>query len=215
MMDRTIVYVSSNREDPEFEKRIQADLLEKAGDIPIVSVTQAPTNLGTNICVGDVGTSGYNFCRQVLIGCEAATTPIVIAAESDCVYPEEYFKFTPPKLDRMYRCSNIAVLKYQQGFYKKDSSTFASVCGREWYIQHLKDHFAARPNARMWDETLKSWPTAWGRKFLDSYETFDTQYAAISFKTGRGMRLHTRTFKDELDYLPGWGTVEEFRKKYL
>lgn len=213
-MTRTILYYSSSREDSDFEQRIINDLLEKAGDIPIISITQKPMELGQNICVGDVGASGYNMCRQILIGLYAAKTDLIIAAEADCVYPPDYFTFTPPRLDAMYRCNNLAILKYNQGFFKKDSSTFASVIGRRHYIDLLEAHFASG-TGRLWEPLLKSWPKVWGRKFLESYEEFSTEYPCVSFKTGNGMRMQTHTEPDELQALPYWGSAEDFRKKYL
>ena len=49
----TIIYCSSNKELPEFEAKIVANLLKNCGDLPIISVTQKPMDLGRNICVGD------------------------------------------------------------------------------------------------------------------------------------------------------------------
>lgn len=68
MITKSIVYYTSNHEKPEFEQKIIDDLLSKRGDLPIISVTQKPMDLGTNICVGDVGLSYLNARRQMLIG---------------------------------------------------------------------------------------------------------------------------------------------------
>lgn len=212
--DRTIIYYSSNREPSDFEEKVMVDLVKKAGDIPIISVTQKPCNLGKNICVGDVGASGYNMCRQVQIACEVATTKFVISAEADCLYPPDYFTFTPKRDDICYRNKNIAVLKYKRGFYKKDSSTFSQIIGREFYLKRLGELFGIKPNHPTWDASLKSWPKAWGRNFMDEFEYFSTKYPAVSFKTGKGMRRHTNTQGKELMELPYWGTAESLRREY-
>jgi len=212
--DATILYYSSNKEAPEFEDRIIADLIKKSGGLPIISVTQKPMDLGKNICVGNVGASGFNMCKQILFGCMNTTTDFIISAEADCVYPEDYFTFRPKRLDVCYRNTNIAVLKYKQGFYKKDSSTFAQIIGREFYIKRLQKLFSIKPDHPMWDASLKSWPKAWGKKFMDEFEYFETKYPCVSFKTNKGMRRHTNTYGEELMELPGWGTVSEFRKQY-
>lgn len=212
---KTIVYISSNKETPEFEAKTRATLLKNCGDLPIVAVTQKPVDLGpncNNIVVGDVGASGFNFCRQMQIGVEAAKTKFVVAAESDCIYPPEYFEFTPPKIDAVYRNSNIYVLKHKQPLFKKRSSTFAQIAGRDFLLNRLNYILKDQPQ---WNLEMFSFPKEIGLKFLEGYEYFNTKIPCVSFKTGNGMRLHTVT-KDEPVYeLPYWGTVDEIRKNYL
>ncbi|MCK9371413.1 hypothetical protein M0R04_15975 [Candidatus Dojkabacteria bacterium] len=61
-MSATIVYCSSNMEKEEFEGKIKENLVKVCGDLPIISVTQKPINLGTNICVGeDIGELNGSF----------------------------------------------------------------------------------------------------------------------------------------------------------
>jgi len=102
-MKGAVIYISSNREKPEFEEKIIKDMLSKKGDLPVFSVSQKPMDLGTNKCVGDVGTSGFNFCRQLEMVIEMADVDYVVSCEADCLYSPDYFKFVPPKLDRVYR----------------------------------------------------------------------------------------------------------------
>lgn len=207
----TVIYLSSNREDPEFEKKIQEDLLSKHGDISIVSVTQKPVDLGRNICVSDVGVSGYNFIRQVLIACENATTLYVTHAEADCLYSPDYFTFVPPRLDACYRNSNVYVQKYGQDYVcKKQGSTFSSVVGREFYIKRLKELFNG---LLMWNTEMKNFPKEIGKKYFDHYEFFETRYPCISFKTGKGMRRHSPSDEKPMYELPYWGSIRELRKK--
>ncbi len=211
-MTKTIIYLSSNREDPEFERKIQVDLLSKCGDIPIVSVTQKPMDFGKNICVGDVGASGFNFCKQVLIACESASTDFVIHAEADCVYSPDYFDFTPPRLDACYRNSNIYVQKYGQDYVcKKTGSTFSSVVGREFYVERLRKLFEGLP---MWSTEMKNFPKEIGKKFFSSYEYFETEYPCVSFKTGQGMRKHSPSDEVPVYELPYWGSIKNLKEKY-
>lgn len=215
-MDATIVYLSSNTETSAFERKTQEMLLKNCGNLPIVAVTQKPVDLGpncTNIVVGNVGASGYNFCRQMQIGVAAAKTKFVIAVESDCIYPPEYFEFRPPVVDAVYRNSNIYVLKHKQPLFKKRSSTFAQIAGRDFLLGRL-NYIFADPKLPQWNLEMFSFPKEIGLKFLEGYEYFTTKIPCVSFKTGNGMRLHTVT-KDEPVYeLPYWGTVEHLRKEY-
>ena len=101
MGDLTAIYYTCNRERPEFERRIQETLLEAMGDIPLISVSKKPIDLGHNICVGDVpgGDSSQNAYRQFQIGARAATTKWVCPVEADFLYPPEYFTFEPERED--------------------------------------------------------------------------------------------------------------------
>jgi len=68
LSDRTIIYYTGCTEDPVFEQRIIDDLKKKAGDIPIISVSRKPIDLGTNICVGEKPVSYTSEWKQLLIG---------------------------------------------------------------------------------------------------------------------------------------------------
>jgi len=211
-MKATIIYVSSNMESPEFEEKTRLDLIEKAGDLPIVSVTQKPVDLGFNYCVGDVGASGFNFCRQVQIACAFAMTPIVISAESDCLYSPDYFDFRPERLDIPYRNTNIYVQKHKQNhFCKKSMSTFSQVIGREFYIKRLEHLFEGQP---MWNTDMKNFPKEIKKKLFRKFETFETKAPCISFKTGKGMRKYSASDGVPVEVLPYWGSVKDLRKKY-
>jgi len=212
-MNATVLYYTSNREDTEFEQKVRDDLLSKIEDLPLISISQKPMDFGKNICVGDVGTSGFNMCRQVQIGCEAATTPFIISAEADCLYSPDYFDFRPPKMDACYRNTNIYILKYQREYFKKkSSSTFSQIIGREYYLKRLAELFKGAPQ---WSTEEKNFPRERGKKFFNKFEYFETEDPCISFKTGKGMRQHTTTFDEKFYELSYWGTCEEFRKEYL
>ncbi len=208
-MTKAIIYLTSNRENPIFEEKIQVDLLTKCGDIPIVSVSQKPIDLGKNICVGDVGVSGFNFIRQVLIACENTNADYVIHAEADCLYSSDYFTVEPPRLDTCSRNSNVYVQKYGRDYVcKKKGSTFSSIVGREFYIKRLKELFKGQPT---WNTEMKNFPKEIGKLYFDHYEYFETRFACISFKTGRGMRKHSPSSEKPEYWLPYWGKIKDLR----
>jgi hypothetical protein len=191
-MNATIIYVSSNKENTDFERKTREALLKNCGDLPIVSVTQKHTDLpGTRVCVGDVGASGFNFCRQVQLACMAATTQFVISAESDCIYPPDYFTFRPERTDIPYRNTNIYVQKYGQDFVcKKKSSTFAQIVGREFYLKRLNMLFDGMP---YWSADMKNFPKEIHKNLFDDFAYFESKDPCVSFKTGNGMRKHSNT----------------------
>lgn len=211
-MNGAVIYLSSNREDPEFERKIREDLLSKCEGLPVISVTQKPIELGKNICVGDVGVSGFNFIRQVLIACENSDADYVIHAEADCLYSPDYFTFEPPRLDACFRNSNIYVQKYKQDYCcKKEGSTFSSIVGRKFYIERLKKLFTNQPQ---WNTEYKNFPKEINKPYFEHYEYFSTGFPCISFKTGRGMRWHSPSDEVPVYELPYWGSIEEVKRKY-
>ena len=216
MQDLTIIYCSSNREPWLFEKRIIKTLLKNSGGLPIISVTQKPINLGTNICVGDVGASGFNFFRQSLIACKAAKTKYVISAEADCIYPPDYFQFKPEKDNVFYRNTNIYVLGLHNNSYrlKPQGSTFAQIVNREHYIEVLEKLFDGCPE---WDATDKNFPKGrWKKSDVpDIQEFFESKNPCVSFKTGKGMRLTSPVNNTPIESIDYWGAGRLLRKKFL
>jgi len=201
-MTSTIIYYSANQEWPEFEEKIMANLKEKAGDMPIISVTRKPTSLGKNICVGEVPICYSNSFKQLLAGLREATTEFCIAAESDVLYPKEYFTFTPPLKNKPYRYTNVWVhFAGRRGFWRKPFSEGAQMCGREHWIKAIekilinKDSWKAEPNSVIFPEGAKySW----------------TGDPVITFKTRNAPNFKTGYKKEWVESLPLWGTAKEY-----
>lgn len=214
----TIIYCSSNRENPDFEQRVQDNILKNCGGLPIVSVSQKPVpNFGKNICVGDgIGVSGFNFFRQVQIACKEAKTPFVLSAESDCVYPPDYFTFIPKRTDVCYRNTNLYVMPDARDyfFYKKEGATHAQIVGREFYLQTLNRLFDGAP---MWNEQEKNFPKErWGKEdVFDTFEYYRTEYPVFQIKTHKGMRYFTHSDRTPIPELPYWGSGKVQRQYWL
>ncbi len=216
MEDITILYYTSNKEDPKFERKIQENLLEVCGDLPIISISQKPIDLGTNICVGDVGASGFNCFRQILIACEEAKTKFVISAEADCLYPPDYFTFIPPRDDVCYRNSNLYVMPDRRDyfFYKEEGATHAQIVGREFYIKRLKELFEGAPQ---WSTEEKNFPKERHHKedIFNEIEYYKTENPVIQIKTHRGMRYYTHSDRTPIYELSYWGEGKKLRKQYI
>ncbi len=216
MNSATIIYYTSNKEKPDFEARVQQNLLDVCGDLPIISVSHKPIDLGKNICVGDVGVSGFNMFRQVQIACEATTTPFVISAEADCLYPPDYFTFIPPKRNACYRDSNLYVMPDARDyfFYKEEGATHAQIVGREFYLETLKKLFADAPQ---WSVEEKNFP----KERLGKADVFDkicywkSENPVFQIKTHRGMRYYTHSDRTPILELPYWGSGKKARAYFL
>lgn len=215
-MQSTIIYYTSNREDPAFEKRVQENLLKASQGLPIISVSQKPIDLGKNICVGDVGASGFNMFRQVQIALQAANTPFVISAEADCLYPPDYFNFIPPKLDVCYRDSNLYVMPDKRAFffYKKEGATHAQIVGREYYLSTLNKLFVGAPK---WNIEEKNFPKERHHQedIFDEILYWKSQNPVFQIKTHKGMRYYTHSDRTPILKLPYWGLGKKVRGYYL
>ncbi len=209
-----IIYVSSNKEMPEFEQRIRQNILDMSKGYKIISVTQKPIDFGTNIVVGDVGVSGFNMFRQVLIGLKASTADYVICCEADCLYPADYFDFVPEKLDVAYRDSNVYVMgQHRNYFYKKsEGATHAQIVGRQFYIETLEKLFEGCPEWSL----EKNFPKERYRKedVFDKIEYWSSYNPVVQIKTSQSMRNYTHSERIPIYDIPYWGNGREFREKY-
>ncbi|KKS33168.1 MAG: hypothetical protein UU96_C0030G0007 [Parcubacteria group bacterium GW2011_GWC2_42_13] len=212
MMDKTIIYYTGNREDEKFEEKIQQGILYANCGLPIISVSQKPMDFGENICVGDVGQSYLNAFRQLLIGCERATTPFVVMAESDCLYPGKgYFDFTPTDPNIIYSWDNVWIMWKREGynrFWRKEQTHGSMIYGREFLINLLKEALTGLP---MWSREKRGLPFY---KPEHKFEYFHGEVPIINIITGANGRKGTALMKKRpMDSLPYWGSAVELKKK--
>lgn len=212
MEDVTIIYCTSNRENSLFEQKIR-DNISKVTNLPIISVSQKPIDFGTNICVGEVGVSGFCMFRQVQIGLREAKTKFVISAEADCLYGPDYFTFIPERDDVCYRNSNVYVMPDKRNFFfhKKEGATHAQIVGREFYLETLNKLFEGAPE---WSAEEKNFPKERHRKedIFDKIEYWETENPVVQIKTGDSMRHYTRSDRTPIYSLPYWGEGAEVAK---
>lgn len=223
MSKGAIVYISSNREDPKFEGRIFKEMYGRRNNLPVYIVSQKPMDYvideidgqfdGQMEVVGDNGTSGFNFCRQLQMAVTMAKADYVISCEADCLYSPDYFRFVPPRLDAVYRNTNIYVLPYKKDYWhRKSSQTAFQVAGRDFLLDRLNFLLKDQPQ---WNTDMKNFPKEIGQSFLEGWEEFTTEYACFGMKTGKGMRNHTSSGSEKFNKLPYWGTASDVRKEYF
>lgn len=216
--DVTVVYYTANKEKEDFESKIREKLLESISGLPLISVSQKPLKgFGHNICVGEQPYCDASAHRQLLIGLKEAKTKFVLAAESDCLYPPEYFTFVPPEEDKAYRYSNIWLLFEWIGpqtmgkYWKKPFCEGAQTCGREYWIKAIE--YALR-KVNGWEERR---PGIIFNSFLEY--SWESKNPVISCKTNQGLRKYAGTYKADvhppLDVLPYWGAASDMRSKFF
>jgi len=209
--DTTIIYYSANREHPSFERQIVKNILEQAQGLPIISVTQKPMDFGKNICVGERFPCYANAFKQLAIGLEMASTAFCLAAEADCLYPPEYFRFEPPEVDRVYRYTNIWIY-YQERkkAWRKLICEGAQICGRKFWLERL--YTVIDRNAE-WENRKRQMRLIFTTK--DKY-SWTSENPVISFKTRFGVSYGCGIdIKQKTKVFPYWGTAEEIYDKYF
>lgn len=216
-MNKTIVYYSSNIEDPKLEQKVIEGINKVKGDIPVISVTQKPIDFGTNICVGNVGYSYLNAFRQLLIGVKAATTDWIICCESDCLYPSTgYFDYEPDDPTVIHTYTNVWLLFLKRNdlnTYRRKVQIHGSIIyDRKYLTDFLENHM------------LKGFPM-WSNNRKERIPTYDpiihkfkefTGEPIISLISGANGR-NGSTFTDNIkkDELPYWGNARLLKKRIL
>jgi len=215
----TILYCSSNMEDPKFEQRIRDGIEKNCGYLDIISVTQKPIDFGKNIVVGDdVGVSGYNFFRQVQIACKEAKTKFVLSAEADCAYPPDYFTYIPPREDMCYRNTNLYVMGDHRDYWyrKREGATHSQIVGREFYLDTLNKLFEGAPE---WSAKEKNFPKERHKRsdvfWPNEIEMYSTENPVFQIKTHRSMRFYTNSERVPIHELPYWGSGKKIRDYYM
>lgn len=216
---KTIIYYTSNRENPEMEQKIIDDMLSKAGNLPIISVSQKPLKLGQNICIGDVGHSYLNCRKQMLMATKLAKTEYVIHTESDVLYPPEYFNFEPTG-DNLYRYFNVWVMwlkdKSRKDFYHKpDTFDGAMIVKRDFSIAELEKYLEPYPGWYIKNDRKYKPPHAAYHKIQKSY--IPGENPCIHIKTNFGLTYLTgvdESPESTRKNLPYWGDVQTLRAKF-
>jgi hypothetical protein len=91
----TVLFLTDNSLDEQIANLCRRVLVREAGDLPIVSVSQKPIDLGRNVCVGEIGRSWMSIYTQILAGLDAVETDNIAIAEHDCLYTHEHLSYEP------------------------------------------------------------------------------------------------------------------------
>lgn len=145
-MNKTILFCTDNRCPEPLFSAVVNHLREF--DLPIVSVSHEPLDLGTNICIGKRKSSWLCLYQQLLIGLEVADTDYITIAEHDCFYTQEHFDWMPPTDDIFYYNENVWLTQWSDTkhlelkgmfstFPKKRLALSQLVCNRRIYLDTI------------------------------------------------------------------------------
>ena len=163
--------------------------------------------------MGDVGISGYNAFRQFQIGVLAAKTRFVCAAESDGLYPKEYFLFRPERDDTFYLASPFYVLIangwIRSMYYEKIPHEQCMVANRDMLVERMEEVFSGRDEWEGIEAKASILTSAKNREF------FTVSPPIVSIKTERNMHKKTRvSWKTRTHFLPGVGSCRDVLRRY-
>ena len=210
MPDLTCIYYTSNKEKPDFEARIRQTLIENMGDTPLISVSQQPIDFGNNICVGEVGASNHNAFRQLQIGAREAKTPFVCSAESDFIYPPDYFNRIPVENNEFYMAYTVYMVYDCQYFRFRRYNEGAMIVGRDYLVDSIEEMLDGNG---MWSSE-RALPSLFKDK---NTRTIKLKNPIVTFKTDHNMHQKGRrdyTKLEEVASIPYWGKAEELVKRY-
>jgi hypothetical protein len=204
---KTILYYTGNAKDPVFEQKIRDYLLKTCNNIPIVSVTQKPVDLGTNICVGNVGHSYLNVYRQIEIGINVIKTEYIIFAEDDFLYTPEYFSFDPPG-GNFYRYDNVWFVMHVGAYRQAYPIGGAQIMKRDFALEQLKIYLEGQPKwmNRYYKVRKPDWNGA-------EYELF-TGRPIINFKPSNNLSMSGSTTGKQARVIDPYGAVTRLRREY-
>jgi len=155
--DLTILYYTCNRIHERFASAVRAELTTSVADrFPIICVSHCPVDFGdVRIVVGDVPQSIAQVYRNILIGCQAATTTFCAAAEDDALYVPEHFDFRPPRDTFCYNEQRWILSRrlaadgqHREGhyFFNPRTQMAQGIFSRDLMIEALVEKFARYPN---------------------------------------------------------------------
>ena len=225
--DMTIVYYTANVIPDHFMEFTKSELIKSAklaGDLPIVSVSHKPMDLGENIVV-DLERHTVNIYKQVLIGAKAAKTKYVVMAEDDALYSPDHFMHRPTDGVFAYNFTAWGIYTWVKPAvysHKARHVMWAMMCERQLLIDALELRFAKYPDIH--EVPLRSWsePGKYERhlglpelKMEDFYTVnpiivFSHETAIAYDNLGKRKRLGVLRAYD----IPYWGKAEDLLKQY-
>ena len=235
-----IIYYTDNRiKNPV--RDVVRHYIKESG-LPIVSCSLKPINFGKNVVLENRERSYPTMVEQITLALENLDTKYVFFAEHDVLYPNEHWKFTPPKDDVFYY--NISAFRWwiPGGFcitYDELHSLSGMCCNREFALEHYRmrmkkieewglDKLRSREprQGQKWGYEPGSKPKRRGGFSDDVMETWKSEKPIVDIR-------HTRTFSapkicledfkhkptnwKQISYkdIPGWNLDELFNLETL
>ena len=229
MTDTTIISLVDNNLDPDLWSLCKDYLIWAAEDIPIISVSQKPIDLGTNICVGNIGRKMESVWMQALAGAEAATTRFVAMAAQDNLYPRGCFAYQPSRDDMFYYNFNYVFFHYKGeydgmfGVNNEIRTAFSQmVCNRQLLVDALSwaiGEVDSGNDVKNKDGLIME-PGAWKSLFckdrairFTGYDFYWDKWPSVDIRHDRNFTKYKRFYKMLSPRSLYWGSLEDIWNK--
>ena len=218
----SILYYS----DSQLDKGIEKLCIDHLPDLPTVSVTKEPLDLGKNI-VSTTPKSYQSLFEDILMGLEAATEEIVFFVEADILYHPNHFEFTPSYPNTVYYNGNYWVVRMSDGFaVHYNMGPLSGLCAfREDMLKHYRERLAYIKengfNYKMGFEPFTHKRVKW--KYWCNMERFYPPYPNLDLFHGNNLtrrkwspdKFQTKPtfwYEGTVDTIPGWPNLRAILK---
>jgi hypothetical protein len=140
-MDTTCLYYTGHLPPEKFLLSIRNKLRESAGEIPIVSVSHYPIDLGKNHVVGEKPKTVWTAYQQIIIGLRLVETKWVVLCEDDTIYPPEHLRFVPLKDNLFWYNTNRWVCDPTEFWFANRANMSQLICARDLLLEFMEKRF--------------------------------------------------------------------------
>lgn len=217
--EKAIIYYTNNElEGSELNRIVRDRLIESAGDIPIVSISQKSIKFGKNICVGNKPRKHESIYEQILTGLETLPDDTyVFLAEHDVLYHKSHFTDAPiESIDRKQLNYNINCYRCVLNGYTKRVSLFTALSQCSGLVSTLKSAIReklALLNRYGYGGTGGRIEPGYG--FGCSWLKANTYESEMPNVDIRHKKNFTKLFKMKIqcETIPYWGDYKKIREK--
>lgn len=227
------LYYTCNSHDPTLELAARNNLKRSTNGHELGCVALQRTDFGDWTIVLDRKKSGGTMHYQILAGLERSTADYVFLCESDVLYHQSHFEFTPPRDDIFYYNTNVWRVRYEDGHAVRTANLqqVSGICAsRQLLLRHYRKRVEIiESNAGIFDVKRMAYEPGTRGKFGDErVENWESPYPNIDI-TGHGNTLTTPHFsvdsfrnkkyaegwQETDDEIPGWGKLSGRIQEFL
>ncbi len=205
-MEKGIIFYTDNRLDPRISEKVINQL--KTIELPIVSCSLEPINLGNNIVL-PLKRGYLTMFKQILTALEASEADIIFHCEHDCLYPKEHFDFTPPD-DKFYYDLNWWKIREDGLAVHWDAEQVSGLCGYrksliDWYRKRI-ENFDADNFDRKFEPMSYEGSVDWRSSvpYIDIRHRCNLTYNKWELKHFRKKETAINFQTSIIDKIPGW-----------
>ena len=228
-LTKGLVYYTDNSCEERILQVVRQRLQYILKDWEIITVSQYPTDFGTNI-VMPLGRSAKSLFSQVTRGLQSSTADIVYLAEHDVLYHASHFEAVPPADDIFYYDRNRWCLDTDTGkavFYLSDCPSY--MCARrDLLLKHYGTALEMMDGHKSWTSKYGYSPpkglpvevrTGKARHYMAEFPSIDVRHGNSFTRK----RMSKKDFRDERSCrgwteayeIPGWGNTKDRFEDFL